>query len=64
MCTEDQRIRLEGGSLNCDIVLTNARPEDYGEWDCLVNEIETVSSDHAKILLEVCLHVTEEMCEY
>ena len=55
MCTIDQRIRLEGGPRNCDIIIDNVVPKDYGDWDCMVNEIVHVSSDQERIALEVCI---------
>ena len=53
MCVIDPRIRLTGGPDYCDIEITRVTPSDYGTWDCLVNEIEEVSSDQAQIALEV-----------
>ena len=55
MCTVDPRIKLLGGSRFCDIEISRVSPNDYGEWDCLVNEIEAVSSDQGKVALEVCV---------
>ena len=53
VCVIDPRIRLTGGPDYCDIEITRVTPSDYGTWDCLVNEIEEVSSDQAQIALEV-----------
>ena len=53
VCAVDPRIRLIGGSTFCDIVITRVSPSDYGKWDCLVNEIEQISSDQAQVALEV-----------
>ena len=58
MCVIDPRIRLTGGPDYCDIEITRVTPSDYGTWDCLVNEIEEVSSDQAQIALEVYALIT------
>lgn len=53
VCTVDDRIILEGNQNNCDILLRNARPEDYGQWACLVTDAINFNSDKAIIELEV-----------
>ena len=57
----DPRIRLMGGPNFCDIVITRVTPQDYGTWNCLVNEIEQVSSDQAQIALEVSISLIMSM---
>jgi len=53
VCDGDNRITLEGGPNNCDIVLRNVKPEDFGTWMCLVTDPVNFNSDKTKIALEV-----------
>ena len=53
VCTGDNRITLEGGANNCDIILRDVRSEDYGSWMCLVTEPDQFTSDKKSIALEV-----------
>ena len=53
VCPNDNRIILQGGSNNCDIVLRNARAEDYGEWMCLVSDSVDLDSDRSSVSLEI-----------
>jgi len=53
VCVEDPRIRLTGGPNFCDVEISRVTPSDHGNWDCLVNEIQEVSSAQARIALEV-----------
>ena len=53
VCSGDNRITLEGGANNCDIILRDVRAEDYGSWMCLVTDPVKFTSDKRKIALEV-----------
>ena len=53
MCEGDNRITLQGGQHNCDIVLRDVRSEDYGTWMCVVTDGAQFTSDKTKIALEV-----------
>lgn len=53
VCTGDNRITLEGGANNCDIILRDVRAEDYGSWMCLVTDPVKFTSDKKSIALEV-----------
>ena len=53
MCEGDNRITLQGGQHNCDIVLRDVRSEDYGTWMCVVTDGAHFTSDNTKIALEV-----------
>ena len=53
VCQGDNRITLEGGSNNCDIILRDVRTEDYGSWMCLVTDPVKFTSDKQSIALEV-----------
>ena len=53
VCVTDQRIKLTPGQDFCDIEITRVKPSDHGTWNCLLNEIEEVSSDQEQISLEV-----------
>ncbi len=53
VCQGDNRITLEGGSNNCDIILRDVRTEDFGAWMCLVTDPVKFNSDKQKIALEV-----------
>lgn len=60
VCQNDNRILLRGGINNCDIIIRNARPEDYGAWNCLVNDVVDFESDRASINLEIGIPATVE----
>ena len=60
VCPNDNRILLQGGTNNCDVVLRNVEPDDYGEWACLVSDIVNFDSDRASIKLEVGIPATVE----
>ena len=47
------RITIEGGENNCDMILQDARAEDYGSWMCLVTDPVKFTSDKKSIALEV-----------
>ena len=53
VCEGDNRITLQGGNNNCDIVLKNVRKEDFGVWECAVTDIQNLSNGKNKIALEV-----------
>ena len=53
VCDRDPRILLEAGMNNCDIVLRDVQPEDYGSWMCLVNDPDQFESVKENIALEV-----------
>jgi len=53
VCQGDNRITLQGGSNNCDIILKDVKSEDFGNWMCLVTDPVKFNSDKQKIALEV-----------
>ena len=53
ICDGDNRITLQGGRNNCDIVLRNVKTEDYGTWMCMVTDPVYFNSHKTTIALEV-----------
>ena len=54
VCNGDNRVTLEGGANNCDIILRDVRAEDdYGSWMCLVTDPVKFTTDRRRIALEV-----------
>jgi hypothetical protein len=53
VCDADPRLQLVTGVTNCDLVIREVQPEDFGRWLCLVNEPSEFTSDRATVSLEV-----------
>ena len=60
VCPNDNRILLEGGRQNCDIVIRNVQPQDYGDWTCFVSDSVDFDNDKGTISLEVGIPATVE----
>ena len=53
VCQADSRLHLDSGVTNCDIEIREVRPEDYGQWMCMVTESENFDSSKNFVTLEV-----------
>ena len=55
VCSSDQRIILKGRQNKCEVELRNVRPEDRGQWTCLMTEDKQLETDKAMIDIEVAV---------
>ena len=55
VCSGDQRIILKGRQNKCEIELRNVKPEDRGQWTCLLTDAEYLGTDKATIDIEVAV---------
>ncbi len=55
VCQSDQRIVLKGRQNKCEVELRNVRPEDRGQWTCLMTEDKQLETDKAMIDIEVAV---------
>ena len=46
---------LKGRQNKCEVELRNVRPEDRGQWTCLLNEAENFGTDKATIEIDVAV---------
>jgi hypothetical protein len=55
VCSVDQRIILKGRQNKCEVEIKNLKPEDRGQWTCLLTDAEYLGTDKSIIDIEVAV---------